>query len=214
MAVKLITARYVIGGTGHNGSENVLLQSAFFLMVCSTPSDLQNRTSNGPIGVVDGRWIEPFKNALAGRWLLFHNGEFVTLKGQGYFRVRNEIEYWKKPGRVDKLGFHNVEGKLLHVASGGGRKVNDEWVNEPGRSELGRPGYRSSYLSRGVKPEWRNEYFYLDGIATLTLKEGKDLAAMNYSVTPVTYSEVIKDVETPPDRKHNWLRRGIVLDRC
>lgn len=32
---------------------------------------------------------------LAGKYLLFHNEDYVTLEGTGYVQLRWEVEYWK-----------------------------------------------------------------------------------------------------------------------
>lgn len=192
-----------------------MIASAFLLLIMSCDaSKLRHRPESTPVAPIDGKWIEPFKGALAGRYLLFHNGAFVTIRGKGYFRIRNEYEYWIKPGEIRPIRLHDIKGTAIHVASGGGRKMNDEWTGEPGRSGLGRPGMKSSFLAPGTKPNWRNEFYYLDGTVTVRLDEGPGVGATNYSVTPVTYADIVKDITQALNLKENWLRHGEVHDRC
>jgi hypothetical protein len=53
---------------------------------------------NGYLGKPHGQYSELPKLIslnVAGKWELFSNGQYVTLKGVGYIRVRWEVEYWQ-----------------------------------------------------------------------------------------------------------------------
>jgi hypothetical protein len=175
---------------------------------------MRQRPETSPIAMVGGRVTPFFKGAVSGKWLLLRDGHFIRIEGTGYFRIRWEVEYWIHPGRIEPLQFSEVTGDLIHVASGGGRRLTDVYPNEPGRTLLGKPGRRYSTLQQADDPPWINEYFYLDGSATLVLREHAPLAAINYALTPVTREDVLRDVNRSPDPKRMWLRRGIVRDGC
>ncbi|WP_416463628.1 hypothetical protein [Sphingomonas sp. VDB2] len=177
------------------------------------PGTLRQRPETRTIAPTAGNWIEPFKGALAGKYLLFHDGEFITLSGRGYFQIRTEIEYWHRSGEIKPIRFRGQKGNLLHVASGGGRRLDDEWPSEPGRNAFGRPGMKRSYMASGARIPWLNEYYYLDGSVTLRLSES-NLGTINYGVAPVDYREVREGVEGGKNHKNYWIKSGIYYDKC
>ncbi len=54
-----------------------------------------------------------------------HRGDSVTLTGQGYVLVRWQISPQYRPGSLVMPTWTALKGKLFHVASGGGRRMDD-----------------------------------------------------------------------------------------
>ncbi|MBY6239713.1 hypothetical protein [Methylosinus sp. Sm6] len=179
----------------------------------NSPVPLAARSEEHPVILVDGQYSPYFKGAVSGKWLLLRDGDFMTLEGRGYFRVRLEIEYWFGHGEVGATNFTSVEGELIHVASGGGKKVDDKYSSKSEQNMLGRPDKGFSRVTADETP-WMNEFYYLDGKATLALREGGRYAHINYAVKPVSWQDIVKDVQTPIDPAKKWLRTGMVRDRC
>ncbi|MDX2541983.1 RNA polymerase sigma factor [Streptomyces sp. WI04-05B] len=139
-----------------------------------------------------------------------HRGDGVTLTGQGYVLVRWQIvtQYYRTGGLV-MPAWTGLKGKLFHVASGGGRRMDDR-VSGTDSSATGMGSSTTGYSvpPAGTQQMWQNEYFYVDGSVTLTVNErGADY---NLNVFPTTWDNVEGDVTTgPPD---GAIRYGLVRD--
>lgn len=140
---------------------------------------------------------------------LTHNGEVVTLTGQGYFRVRWQILPQQRSGAVLMPTWTGLRGKLFHVASGGGHRMDDV---QPGSTEgttwMGGPSVGYAVLPAGTQQMWQNEYFWIDGTVTLHQNEGP--ADYNLFVQTSTWDKVTEDVRTGPAQ--GAIRYGLVRD--
>ncbi|HEX2593693.1 MAG TPA: hypothetical protein VHL34_19495 [Rhizomicrobium sp.] len=191
-----------------------MLSSIFLsmLLLIGCPSyDLAQHPGPQPVRAVGGHWVPHFQGAIAGDWLLLHGNDTITLAGRGYFRVRLEVEHWKKIGVIEPLRFVGSRGRIIHVASGGGITLTDPFPGRRRETLLGTPD-RHSELEKPSEQRWRNEYFYLDGEVTLTLHEGGGLAATNYGISPVTRGQILEDVTHKYDPEKLWLRPGVIRD--
>ncbi|TPQ19860.1 RNA polymerase sigma factor [Streptomyces sporangiiformans] len=138
-----------------------------------------------------------------------HRGDRVTLKGQGYFLVRWQILPHYRPGALVMPTWTGLRGKLFHVASGGGRRMDDPLGGDDGSvTGMGGPDIGYAVLPSGTQQMWQNEYFYVDGTVTLTQNErGCDY---NVTVFPRSWDDMNKDVMTGPDQ--GAIRYGLVRD--
>jgi hypothetical protein len=139
-----------------------------------------------------------------------HRGENVTLKGQGYVLVRWQIAPAHRSGNVVMPAWTGLKGKLFHVASGGGRRMDDPLAGSPGGYVTGMGGPTIGYavLPPGTQQMWQNEYYYLDGSVTLTMNEH----GCDYGITvfPSSWEAVTKDIRTGPAQ--GVIRYGLVRD--
>ncbi|MEV5438234.1 sigma-70 family RNA polymerase sigma factor [Streptomyces sp. NPDC052682] len=139
-----------------------------------------------------------------------HRGDRVTLSGQGYVLVRWQISPKYRPGALVMPAWTGLKGKLFHVASGGGRRMDDPLPGAPGgyATGMGGPAIGYAVLPAGTQQMWQNEYFYLDGSVTLTQNErGADYGII---VFPTDWAAVVKDITTGPPQ--GALRYGLVRD--
>ncbi|WP_406333181.1 RNA polymerase sigma factor [Streptomyces sp. NBC_00203] len=139
-----------------------------------------------------------------------HRGDGVTLSGRGYVLVRWQISPKSRPGALVMPAWTRLEGKLFHVASGGGRRMDDALAGSPDgyATGMGGPDIGYAVLPSGTQQMWQNEYFYLDGTVTLTVNErGADYGLI---VFPSSWDEANKDVETGPAQ--GAIRYGLVRD--
>ncbi|MGW6734233.1 RNA polymerase sigma factor [Streptomyces sp. NPDC055013] len=135
-----------------------------------------------------------------------HRGEKVTLSGQGYVLVRWQISPQSRPGALVMPTWTGLKGRLFHVASGGGRRMDD--TTGPGTTGMGGPDTGYTVLPDGTQQMWQNEYFYVDGSVTLNQNErGADYGVI---VFPSTWEAAEKDVRTGPDQ--GAIRYGQVRD--
>ncbi|MCF1600391.1 sigma-70 family RNA polymerase sigma factor, partial [Streptomyces muensis] len=138
-----------------------------------------------------------------------HRGDSVTLTGQGYVLVRWQISPQYRAGSLVMPAWTGLKGELFHVASGGGRRMDDR-VSETDPSATGMGNETTGYAvpPPGTQQMWQNEYFYLDGSVTLTQNErGADYGL---SVFPSDWAEVDEDInQGPPD---GAIRYGLVRD--
>ncbi|MER7926590.1 sigma-70 family RNA polymerase sigma factor [Streptomyces sp. NPDC096057] len=128
---------------------------------------------------------------------LNHRGDNVTLSGQGYVLVRWQISPQYRNGAVVMPSWTALKGKLFHVASGGGRRMDDP-VSTTDSTATGMGNSTTGYdvLPTGTQQMWQNEYFYVDGSVTLTVNErGADYGL---NVFPTTWDAVEKDITTGP----------------
>ncbi|MFI1035029.1 RNA polymerase sigma factor [Streptomyces sp. NPDC020951] len=138
-----------------------------------------------------------------------HRGDSVTLSGQGYVLVRWQISPQYRPGNLVMPSWTGLKGKLFHVASGGGRRMDDS-VSSTDRTATGMGSTTTGYLvlPPGTQQMWQNEYFYVAGTVTLTVNERGGDYGLN--VFPTTWDAVEKDVTTGPDQ--GATRYGLVRD--
>ncbi|MGI5458372.1 RNA polymerase sigma factor [Streptomyces sp. CA-249302] len=138
-----------------------------------------------------------------------HRGDSVTLTGQGYVLVRWQITPSSRSGSLVPPSWTGLKGKLFHVASGGGRRMDDP-VSTTDTTATGMGSKETGYdvLPAGTQQMWQNEYFYLDGTVTLTVNErGADYGL---SVFPSSWDAAEKDVTTGPAQGAG--RYGLVRD--
>ncbi|RPE42205.1 RNA polymerase sigma factor (sigma-70 family) [Streptomyces sp. Ag109_O5-1] len=143
---------------------------------------------------------------------LVHRGDTVVLRGKGYFTVHWDVMYGLRPGLLTMPSWTGLRGRLFHVASGGGHRMDDR---QPGATAGGTwMGNRQQgliILPPGAQQMWQNEYYYLDGSVTLHLNETQ--ADYNLDVLPSSWQETADDIASPPaphsaDRE----RYGLVRD--
>jgi RNA polymerase sigma factor (sigma-70 family) len=132
---------------------------------------------------------------------LVHRGEWVTLSGRGYVRISWQVPYWVRAGGIVPPAWSGLDGRLFHVASGGGHRMDDR---VDGTTFMG-----GSALPEGVQQFWSREFYYLDGEVTFHQREsGGDY---NVYVHLVDRRTVIDDVTAPP-ADGGPLRYGLVRD--
>ena len=138
-----------------------------------------------------------------------HRGDGVTLTGQGYVLVRWQLEPQYRPGGLVPPSWTGLKGRLFHVASGGGRRMDDRVSStDPTATGMGSKATGFDVLPPGTQQMWQNEYFYVDGRVTLTVNErGADY---NLNVFPTTWDAVEKDIATGPAQ--GAIRYGLVRD--
>ncbi|MFE6622926.1 sigma-70 family RNA polymerase sigma factor [Streptomyces sp. NPDC057740] len=138
-----------------------------------------------------------------------HRGDTVTLTGQGYVLVRWQISPQYRAGSLVMPAWTGLEGELFHVASGGGRRMDDR-TSDTDASATGMGNATTGYAvpPPGTQQMWQNEYFYLDGSVRLTVNErGADYGL---SVFPTDWAAADKDInQGPPD---GVIRYGLVRD--
>jgi len=141
------------------------------------------------------------------------SGDELKLTGQGYFRIRWQIIY--TTGRVGQIAmptWTGLDGELFHVASGGGRRM-DDLINGSatgGKTGMGSTSTGYDTLPTGAQQMWQNEYYYLDG--TVTLHQNQGYAWADLIVQPMTWQQITTDIDTPPDLAANVERYGLVRD--
>lgn len=138
-----------------------------------------------------------------------HRGDAVTLTGEGYVLVRWQISPQYRAGSLVPPSWTGLKGTLFHVASGGGRRMDDP-VSASDSTATGMGDAATGYavLPAGTQQMWQNEYFYLDGSVTLTVNErGADYGL---SVFPSTWDAAEKDITTGPAQ--GAVRYGLVRD--
>ncbi|MDX3838480.1 RNA polymerase sigma factor [Streptomyces europaeiscabiei] len=142
------------------------------------------------------------------RTVMNHRGDNVTFTGEGYVLVRWQISPQYRPGGLVMPSWTGLKGRLFHVASGGGRRMDDPTSADARTSGMGGPATGYTVLPDGTQQMWQNEYFYLDGTVTLTQNErGADYGI---TVAPSTWDAVTEDVTYGPDR--GAIRYGLVRD--
>ncbi|MEU1799851.1 sigma-70 family RNA polymerase sigma factor [Streptomyces sp. NPDC019937] len=142
---------------------------------------------------------------------LTHRGEEVTFTGRGYVRVRWQVLPGQRPGALVMPTWTGLRGRLFHVASGGGRRLDDV---QPGSADgttwMGGPATGTTVLPAGAQQMWQNEYFWLDG--SVTLHQNERGADYNLFAQASSWDQVAEDVATPPDAGAGVVRYGLVRD--
>ncbi|MET9244155.1 sigma-70 family RNA polymerase sigma factor [Nonomuraea sp. NPDC003709] len=137
-----------------------------------------------------------------------HRGDYVTVTGRGYVQVRWGILYRNRVGPFPPATWTGLKGKLFHVASGGGRRMDDEQA--PGVTWMGSPETGFARLPRGQQQMWQNEFYYLDGRVTFHNNEsGTDI---DLTVAPKSWQEVWADLSARPDPAKGIVRYGLTRD--
>ncbi|MDW4904413.1 sigma-70 family RNA polymerase sigma factor [Streptomyces sp. ADMS] len=138
-----------------------------------------------------------------------HRGDSVTLTGKGYVLVRWQISPQYRAGSLVMPAWTGLKGRLFHVASGGGRRMDDR-VSSTDTSATGMGNSTIGYAvpPAGTQQMWQNEYYYVDGSVTLTVNErGADYGL---NVFPTTWDRVEEDVTSGPPE--GATRYGLVRD--
>ena len=173
------------------------------------PNALPVRPAGTPITAV-GAYDSTTGNPT--EYTMNHHGNYLTLKGRGYFSVRWQIIYATgRVGVVSMPSWTGLTGRLFHVASGGSRRMDDQ---VPGKSAgttwMGSPSTGFDTLPTGTRQMWQNEYYYLDGTVTLHQNQGR--AENNLIVSATTWQDITTDVDTAPTGANGLVRYGIVRD--
>ena len=171
------------------------------------PGPLPVRPQTAPLSI-SGTFGAQHPGATGEMYVLTHRGDNLTVTGRGYLLVRWQI---LTLGQIFPPTWTGLSGRLFHVASGGGRRMDDL---KPGTTVAGtwmgdrNEGYAT--LVAGAQQMWQNEYFYLDGTVTLHL----NLTGLRYSliVSPSTWQAVSADIDQAPNPAAGLVRYGLVRD--
>jgi RNA polymerase sigma factor (sigma-70 family) len=146
------------------------------------------------------------------KYIMNFNGDYLTLRGQGYFRIRWQIV--TTTGRIGVVAmptWTGLSGRLFHVASGGTRRMDDVIGSGSSlRSGMGSPSTGYDTLPAGAQQMWQNEYYYLDG--TVVLHQNQGWPETNLIVEPMTWQTVTDDVDAAPTAANGAVRYGLVRD--
>jgi RNA polymerase sigma factor (sigma-70 family) len=149
----------------------------------------------------------------ANQYVMDHNGDEIKLTGQGYFRFRWQIIYWTgRVGQVAMPTWTGLSGELFHVASGGGKRMNDptNGATSSGTTGMGSTSTGYDTLPAGAQQMWQNDYFYLDG--TVVLHQNQGWPSVSFIIQQTTWQQITADIDTPPDLAANIERYGLVRD--
>ncbi|WP_433476162.1 RNA polymerase sigma factor [Spirillospora sp. CA-142024] len=142
---------------------------------------------------------------------MVHRGEQLTVAGKGYFQVRWQVAFAQRAGHMQMPTWTGLKGRLFHVASGGGHRMDDA---KPGQSSahtwMGQPDAGYAVLPGGAQQMWQNEFYYVDG--SVTLHQNEKGADYNIYLMPVTWTEIADDVNEPPSAPGHPVRYGLVRD--
>ncbi|NUP41970.1 MAG: sigma-70 family RNA polymerase sigma factor, partial [Streptomyces sp.] len=169
------------------------------------PGPLPERPEGRPI-TGSGSYEQPSP----GNYVMVNNAQYVTLTGQGYVRVRWGLVPAERSGQLRMPSWTGLSGRLFHVASGGGRRMDDQIPGATDRPHTGMGSAATGFdtLPAGAQQMWQNEYYYLDGSVTLHLNE--DWADYNLAVSAVDRAGILQDVLQPPGDAA--IRYGLVRD--
>ncbi|WP_042405947.1 RNA polymerase sigma factor [Streptacidiphilus carbonis] len=171
------------------------------------PGPLPVRPQTAPLSL-SGTFGAAHPGPTGEMYVLDHRGDNLTVTGRGYLLVR-----WQLPtlGQILPPTWTGLTGKLFHVASGGGRRMDDrEQGTTVAGTWMGDRDHGYDTLVAGGQQMWQNEYYYLDGTVTLHL----DQAGLRYSliVAPSTWQAVNDDIDHAPDPAAGLVRYGLVRD--
>jgi RNA polymerase sigma factor (sigma-70 family) len=140
---------------------------------------------------------------------MVHRGDFVTLRGQGYFTVTYQIVFTERAGGMIMPSWTGLSGRLFHVASGGGHRMDDVQPGQPAdHTFMGNPEQGVIVLPAGAQQMWVKEHFYLDG--EVTLRQNEHGADYNLFPTVSTWQQITDDITTPPSK--GPIRYGLTRD--
>lgn len=161
-------------------------------------------------GALPKRPVGTFTSTGGAKAVLAHNSDTVTLKGRGYFRIRWQIgTTGGRIGVLNPASWTGLRGKLFHVASGGGRRMDDQFPGTTdGQSGMGSRTTGYDTLPPGAQQMWQNEYYYLDG--EVTLHNNESPADYSLIVEPRTWDEINADIHSGPPQ--GTIRYGVVRD--
>jgi hypothetical protein len=176
--------------------------------------DLLQRAEGTQVNAIAGSWTTYQPGYIYGVWELFGRGQYVTLTGQGYYQIRWELEYWQGDGSGGQIAMPTmttVAGTNLHVASGGGHKMDD--FSSATYTWFGNYYGAHESLPAGTPMIWQNEYYYLDGTVTITCNErlSGSPGYYNCGVAPNTWSAINTDINKTPSPSGS-LRYGVSYD--
>jgi RNA polymerase sigma factor (sigma-70 family) len=174
------------------------------------PGALPARPQTAPVAM-SGTYGNRHPGATGEMYVLNPRGENLRISGRGYFFVRWQVTVF--PGGIAMPTWTGLSGKLFHVASGGGRRMDDM---QPGTTDahtwLGNRPLGYATLPAGAQQMWQNEYYYLDGTVTLHL----NLSGLKYAliVASCSWQNVSDDIRHAPsdDPGLGYVRYGIVRD--
>lgn len=140
-------------------------------------------------------------------------GQSAALTGEGYIRVVWTIRYDMSTGPLRMPTWTGLEGKLFHVASGGGHRMDDAVPEAGERTWMGKPSTGYDVLPSGALQMWQAEYYYLDGSVTLNSTSHSN-APYSLEISSATWQNVHDDLATPPSPSvsQSAVRYGIVRD--
>ncbi|MGW5860673.1 RNA polymerase sigma factor [Streptomyces sp. NPDC055239] len=144
--------------------------------------------------------------------VMVHRGDTVTLRGRGYALVRWQIMPGERAGALVMPTWTGLKGKLFHVASGGGRRMDDQIPTATDRPHtwMGSPDTGFTVLPEGAQQMWQNEFYYVDG--EVTFRQNERGADYNLIVQPTDRATVTGDITQPPDPARGVVRYGYVRD--
>ena len=142
---------------------------------------------------------------------MIRRGQWVTYRGRGYLRIEFAVAYTQRVGALTLPSWTGLQGTLFHVASGGGRRLDDQIPGAAaGTTGMGDPAHGYAVLPAGAQQMWHFEYYYLDGQVTLTSNErGADY---NLYVHLATRASIDADLRTAPGPDGNPIRYGLTRD--
>ncbi|HKT05632.1 MAG TPA: hypothetical protein VJT31_39470, partial [Rugosimonospora sp.] len=179
------------------------------------PGQLPVRPTGTPVTAAGGTYGLPDANSTGGDWFLKRRGDNVTMQGTGYLRVFWGIFF--ADGRVATMTmptWTGLSGRLFHVASGGGHRMDDARPAtagvQPGQTWMGSPGTGFDRLPGGAQQMWGFEYYYLDGQVTLHNNEWN--TDYDLAVQPESAGDISTELGTRPGTDYDYVRYGLVRD--
>ncbi|MEV6759680.1 sigma-70 family RNA polymerase sigma factor [Streptomyces sp. NPDC051105] len=174
------------------------------------PGELPMRPQTAPVAM-SGTYGSRHPGATGEMYVLNHRGDNLRISGRGYFFVRWQVTVF--PGSIAMPTWTGLTGKLFHVASGGGRRMDDL---QPGTTDehtwLGNRPLGYATLPAGAQQMWQNEYYYVDGTVTLNLNQ----SGLKYALIVASCSRqhINDEIRQAPadDPALGYVRYGIVRD--
>jgi RNA polymerase sigma factor (sigma-70 family) len=174
------------------------------------PGRLPVRPQTTPVAMA-GTYGNRHPGATGEMYILNHRGDNLQISGRGYFFIRWQVTVF--PGGIAMPTWTGLTGRLFHVASGGGRRMDDQ---QPGTTDahtwLGDAEQGYATLPEGAQQMWQNEFYYLDGTVTLHVNE----SALRHTliVASCGWRDVSDDIRQAPSRdpRLGHVRYGVVRD--
>jgi hypothetical protein len=178
-----------------------------------SPAQLPGRATGATVTAVGGNYELAYPRS-ANAWKITHSGDTMVLRGTGYFTLQWGIYAGKRIAPIAMPTWTGLRGRLFHVASGGGHRMDDTRPPspgvEPGATWMGQPSTGFCTLPSGAQQMWQNEHYYLDGEVVLHNNENN----MDYdlAVAPTTADGIRADITMTPNRQWGRLRYGVARD--